>query len=104
MEEEDQVQISDFLKLYGLEPLSADSAIFIGQGISLGLFVDDIIIVGPDMKKINDLKAALNGKFKMTDLGPCKYYLGMTVERNREKTTLQLGQEDYLDSVVWFFE
>ena len=92
--------ISRFLHEYGLTSLAADSAIFTGTDIIVGLFVDDIIIVGPDKEKIQKFKEALSKQFKMTDLGPCKYYLGMTIERDRPNRVIRLGQEAYLRSVL----
>ncbi|SLM39725.1 probable transposable element [Lasallia pustulata] len=36
----------------------------------------------------------------MTDLGPCSYYLGMLVTRDRPNHTLCLGQRGYMEKVL----
>jgi hypothetical protein len=57
------------------------------------------------LELINKVKAQLKLRFKMTDLGEAKYYLGMSIKRNREKGELWLGQEKYcLDMAVKFGE
>lgn len=49
----------------------------------IAIYVDDLLIVGPDMKKIDALKAASSDRFKMTDLGECHFYLGIRIRRHR---------------------
>lgn len=39
---------------------------------NLTLYVDDMLIEGSDMKKINDFKKMLVGRFSMKDLGEAK--------------------------------
>ena len=39
----------------------------------------------------------------MTDLGPCSYYLGMSVLRDRQNRTLYLSQEAYIDKIAHQF-
>jgi hypothetical protein len=40
----------------------------------------------------------------MTDLGPCKYYLGMEVIRDRRNRSLKLSQRCYLEKVLRDFK
>jgi hypothetical protein len=40
----------------------------------------------------------------MTDLGPCKYYLGMEVTRDRPNRTLKLSQQGYIEKVLREFQ
>lgn len=42
----------------------------------------------------------LNSKCRMVELGPCTYYLGMTVTRNRQQRQIQLSQPAYLERVL----
>ena len=52
------------------------------------LFVDDMLVVGQNAKKIESLKKALSKSFAMKDLGPEKQILGMHIVRNRTKNML----------------
>lgn len=49
------------------------------------LYVDDMVIAGNNEKTINDLKVFLNSFFKIKDLGPLKYFLGIEVARSKAR-------------------
>lgn len=53
----------------------------------LTLYVDDIIVAGSYMKKIDDLKK-LAKKFFMKDLGETKQHLGIQISRDRKNKKL----------------
>jgi ATP-binding cassette subfamily B (MDR/TAP) protein 1 len=71
-----------------------------GNFIILLLYVDDMLIVGHDAKKIQILKEELNKSFAMKDLGPGKHILGMKITRDRKKEKLWLSQERYVQKVL----
>jgi hypothetical protein len=75
--------LATFLMELDLEPLDSDMSVFHGNGLLVAVYEDDLLIAGPDMAKIDKLKKALSNKFHMEDLGPCSYYLGMKVTRDR---------------------
>ncbi|KAK3043672.1 hypothetical protein RJ639_000088 [Escallonia herrerae] len=54
-----------------------------GDLIILLLYVDDMLIVRHDVKKVNKLKKDLNKSFAMKDLGPAKQILGMRITRDK---------------------
>jgi hypothetical protein len=45
----------------------------------------------------------VNGKYRLTDLGPCKWLLGIKVDRNLENGTIALSQHAYIDSIITRF-
>jgi len=36
----------------------------------------------------------------MTDMGPCQYYLGMSVIRNRQNRIIKLSQRSYINKIL----
>ena len=46
----------------------------------VGVYVDDLIISGPDVKDIKVFKSEMKEKFSMSDLGLLSYYLGIEVK------------------------
>nr|GEV16718.1 ribonuclease H-like domain-containing protein [Tanacetum cinerariifolium]GEY23953.1 ribonuclease H-like domain-containing protein [Tanacetum cinerariifolium] len=52
--------------------------------IALLVYVDDIVITGNDLAKIEKFKIFLRSKFKIKDLGKLKYFLGIKVLNNKE--------------------
>ena len=67
------------------------------------LYVDDMLIVRQDMKKIGNLKKALTKSFAMKDMGSAKQILVMHIVRDRTKSLLCLSQEKYVTTVLQRF-
>jgi hypothetical protein len=47
------------------------------------LYVDNITILGDNLKSVNDLKATLSNHYEMTDLGDIDSYLGVCIKQDR---------------------
>jgi transposase InsO family protein len=88
--------LSTFLGEAGFTPLDADHSVFVKNSTYIAVYVDDLLLVGPDKVDIQRIKDQLSQRFKMTDMGPIAYYLGMTVTRDRKSRILRLGQRSYL--------
>ncbi|GKV32746.1 hypothetical protein SLEP1_g41331 [Rubroshorea leprosula] len=71
-----------------------------GDFLILLLYVDDMLIVGHDTKKIAALKTDLSKSFSMKDLGPAKQILGMKIFQDRKNKKLWLSQEKYIEKVL----
>ena len=56
------------------------------------VYVNDITIVSKNTSKIVWVKSELKKRFKLRDLGPTQFLLGVHVERNRKMCTLSLSQ------------
>ncbi|EGU82049.1 hypothetical protein FOXB_07438 [Fusarium oxysporum f. sp. conglutinans Fo5176] len=82
--------LSTFLKALGFKPLLSDMGVFMKGHMFIAVYVDDLLIAGPSKDKI----------VAMTDLGPCKYYLGMSVRRDRATRSIFLSQTTYLEKVL----
>jgi hypothetical protein len=52
--------------------------------IALLVYVDDVAIASNDPKAVSDFIVLLNDKFKLKDLGPLKYFLGLEIARSTE--------------------
>jgi transposase InsO family protein len=88
--------LSTFLCEAGFTPLDADHSVFVKNSTYIAVYVDDLLLVGPNKVDIQLIKSQLSQRFKMTDMGPIAYYLGMTVSRDRQNRILRLGQRSYL--------
>jgi hypothetical protein len=95
--------LTNFLRGLGFEPINADLGIFVRSYMYIAVYVDDLLIVGPSIAEIKRIKRGLRNRFQMTDLGPCSYYLGMSVQRDRQNRILYLSQEAYINKVVHQF-
>lgn len=73
-----------------------------GSRIYLLLYVDDLIPVYPkkyDMVWFND-KNLLSTKFKIKDLGECRWILNVELIRHRDKKLILLSQQGTIDKIL----
>lgn len=78
--------------LYVLDKDSMESNVYIV------LYVDDLMICTKDKQNLQRYKNCLMQKFEMTDLNEIKLFLGIRIERTKDKLTLD--QNVYLQSVL----
>ena len=79
---------------------TADTSIYLKNGIIICVYVDDIILLSPFMDFIDEFKSQISRKFKVKDLGPLKLILGMRWTRDRKQGTSFLSQEEYTLSIL----
>lgn len=81
----------------GYKQSKADHSLFIYKNgdayVAALIYVDDVILVGNDVRWIERTKSYLDEKFSIKDLGPLKYFLGIEVARTSEG--LILSQHKY---------
>ena len=90
-----------FLLSLNFKQSSVDPCVFIrdenGERDIISIFVDDNILVGK-RERVDALKKIIADKFKIRDLGPIKFILGIKVEREGE--SLFLSQENYISTIL----
>ena len=92
----------------GYKKTTSDHCVFVkmfgdDDFIILLLYVDDMLIVGRNVSRINNLKKELNKFFAMKDLGPAKQILGLKIARDRVAKKIWLSQEKYIEKVLQRF-
>lgn len=71
--------------------------------VYLLLYVDDMLIVSKEIRRIQELKNQLSVKFDMKDLGGARRILGMDIIRDRASDTVIISQNGYLTKVLKTF-
>ncbi|KAL0416555.1 UNVERIFIED_CONTAM: Retrovirus-related Pol polyprotein from transposon RE2 [Sesamum latifolium] len=69
----------------------------------LVLYVDDILLIGNDVKILGEIKAWLSTQFSM-DMGEASYILGIKIYRDRSRSMLALTQSSYIEKVLKRFK
>ena len=64
------------------------------------LYVDDMLVAGPNKDRVRELKARLARKFDMKDLGPANKILGMQIQRDRNNRKVWLFEKTYLSKIL----
>jgi hypothetical protein len=78
--------------------------VFINATSSIILaYVNDLVIITRTKAKIAALKAQLFSKFKCHDLRLIAYYLGIRICRDRNKRTIELSIELYINKLSYNF-
>jgi hypothetical protein len=67
-----------------------------GKLLLIGLYVDDLLIVGQDLGQIERLKELLSSKYKMKDMGQVSKFLGMGFDHKRDEGTLEISHRRYI--------
>lgn len=70
------------------------------NGLIIAIYVDDLLVIGPDSLEIEYLKEQLGEKFRTKDLGPVSWYLGMRVIRDRALRTFYVDQTTYVNRLI----
>ena len=95
----------EFLQKLGFQRLELDHGVFVSEDkqLFIAVYVDDLLLFGSDLARLEQIQQSLRDRFKMTDLGDISHYLGMEVDYIlREKITLR--QSTYLKKVFDHFE
>ena len=71
--------------------------------IFLVLYVDDVLLMGDNVKLLTEVKDWLATQFKMKDLGNANYVLGIKILKDRKNRVLALSQATYIDKVLTRF-
>jgi len=75
----------------GFKKSEEEHAVYRSEGESfliVGVYVDDLIICGPDRNRIDSFKQQIMKLFKMSDFGLLSYYLGIEVAQKNGEITI----------------
>jgi hypothetical protein len=101
-------KLDAFLKSIEFMKSEADPSVYVAQMKDVKFFivvyVDDLILVCNDQKKLLQIKKELNQKFEMKDLGELHFFMGMEVERNRDEQFLNINQIQYVKEILKRFQ
>ena len=100
--------LHDYLISEGFTRLVSDYGTYRrGKGKNLTLvtvYVDDLLIMNRNLHVVNGIKTNLARRFEMVDFGEAQSILGITIVRDREKGTLSLHQQEYIDTMLNTFQ
>lgn len=71
--------------------------------VILAIHIDDCLITGSSTHLPTEYKWQLAAKYKLTDLGPISWLLGIKVSRDLSARTLALLQHAYIEAIIMHF-
>ncbi len=60
----------------------------------------DTLVASNDPNKLEEIKGKLSEVFEVSGLGEPKSFLGMTIERDRNKSRMKIHQESYIENIL----
>lgn len=93
-------KLDEALRSIGLTPTESDPCVYvdIGKPTFVLIYVDDILIVSSDRRKEAHIKEKLSRVFKVKDMEPAKYCLGLEIRRDNDK--ISLSQKGYINEIL----
>ena len=92
-----------FLVKYGLKQSSADNCVYYcrqkGNRILLSIYVDDGLLCCQQKRTMDKMLADLNRTFSITQ-SDASYYVGLQIERCRQKKEIRIHQAGYIDQLL----
>jgi Reverse transcriptase (RNA-dependent DNA polymerase) len=67
-------------------------------------YLDDLLIAGSTKNLVTKLKSIFDAKYKMKKLNVIKQLLGMGIYHDKERNTIYISQQQYIDSIVKIFQ
>ena len=100
-----QKKLASILQDLGYKPILADHCIFRNKntGIIIYIYIDDFLLVSYKGTDLDQIKQDLAKRFKIKDLGPCEYFLGIRIIYNHKDRTITLVQDAYIDKILGKF-
>ncbi|KAJ0392071.1 hypothetical protein ATCC90586_011078 [Pythium insidiosum] len=96
--------ITEIFKQLGFGPCVSDPCIFVkhvdGEFVYISLYVDDLLIAAKDVNLVQEVKDQLKRHFKMKDLGPAKFVIGMEIEYHVDSKVLTIKQSQFIRRLV----
>lgn len=101
------IEFTQFLTKFEMKQSAADNCVFIGyingHKVILALFVDDGLMLSPNMGALECMRDYLSKKFMITE-GHENYYVGMEFIRDRINRRIFVNQRAYIERLIEKFE
>ena len=72
--------------------------------MSLILYVNNLLLFGEDLSKINNVKCQLGKLYQMKDLRPTSSYLGIWITRDWKSRAIWIDEQAYIENTLKRFE
>uniref|UniRef100_A0A5S6QKH9 Reverse transcriptase Ty1/copia-type domain-containing protein n=1 Tax=Trichuris muris TaxID=70415 RepID=A0A5S6QKH9_TRIMR len=94
-------KLDEKLRELGMKPLESDSCVYSVPGTGgllklVAIYVDDTCVLSNDIEWIKGVKTELANTFKVRNLGPISYGLGIQFKQNEKKGTISMCQRSYV--------
>ena len=97
-------KLNHVLESMGFRRITCEHSIWVYQQgstkVIVPVFIDDMTIAAKSMDTIEELKSGLKKHFKLRELGPTSWLLGVEITRNHPKHSISLSQHQYVQTLL----
>ena len=97
-------ELRRILLLLEFRVLAADEAIFYkvkgAEYVIIAAATDNFMFIANSIESATLVKKQMNKHFKLVDLGPINWILGVSIVHDTENRTIALGQEAYINQIL----
>ena len=94
--------LTGYLESIGFHTVESDESVFTNGKVIMGIYVDDLIILGADLGSIKEVKRLLKERFEMKDEGEARVVLGIRIQRLSDGK-LAIDQSRYAAGIVQMY-
>ena len=97
------LELTASLKKLGWSQSQYDQCLFYRNDVNreyLLVYVDDLLIITPDLTSCERVKGEIKETYAAKDLGECKHILGIRVSRSKKDKTIALDQEAMISDLL----
>ena len=86
----------------GLEPIAEEPCLFVGHGVIILVYVDDILLfyLPHNHRKADDIAQSLQKQYELRYEGNGESFLGVKINRDRTRRTVHLSSTDYIRKII----
>ena len=95
--------LDDYLKKMGFVQAAGDPCMYMsteGEMFLIAIYVDDILLAGKSIERLNAVKQALSQQFQVKDMGELHYFLGVKVVQDQKAGSVWIGQQSYTENIL----
>ena len=64
------------------------------------VYVDDILVVGRDLSRVQEVKQQMKAAFTIADMGEVEWFLGIRIQRDRAKGVIRISQKTMAEDIL----
>ena len=95
--------LDDYLKKIGFVQAAGDPCLYMsteGEMFLIAIYVNDILLAGKSIERLNAVKQALSQQFQVKDMGELHYFLGVKVVQDHKAGSVWIGQQSYTENIL----
>ena len=84
----------------GFVQAAGDPCLYMSAEGDIAIYVDDILLAGKSIERLNAVKQNLSQQFQVKDMGELHYFLGVKVVQDHKAGSIWMVQQSYTENIL----